>query len=97
MGHTVWSSRQNLDILLDELSSYGKALRQEDREIFVRLLKVPLQHVGSISYVSSLHEWAFLLLSIMLEQEKRLRKLEETYGRVVNGCVQERQLDNTVD
>jgi len=29
-----------------------------------------------VSSASSFHSWAFLVLSVMLEQEKRLRQLE---------------------
>ena len=70
MGHTVSSQRITLDILMSELRSYGKALRKEDRELLERLLKKAFKHYGSISYANSIHAWAFLLLSIILEQEK---------------------------
>lgn len=76
MGHTVWSQRMVCDVMLDELKSFGKALRSDDREVLESLLKEPLKHLGSISYASSFHSWAFLLLGILVEQEKRLRKLE---------------------
>ena len=62
------------DIILEELRSYGKALRKQDREIYEQLLKLPFKHLGSIGYASSMHVWAFLLLSIVLEQEKKIKK-----------------------
>jgi hypothetical protein len=77
MGHTVWSQRIVADRMLEELRAFGKALRQEDRETFEQMLKQPLKHFGSISYASSYHAWAFLLLAILLEQEKRLREMEK--------------------
>ncbi|MFH0978383.1 MAG: hypothetical protein V1837_03715 [Candidatus Woesearchaeota archaeon] len=77
MGHTVRSQRCNLDVLLEELNAYGKSLNAKDKEIFEKMLKLPYLHVGSISYANSFHAWAFLLLSIMLEQEKRIKELEE--------------------
>jgi len=77
MGHTVWSQRMTLDVLLAELKKYGKALRPEDREALERLLKQPLRHVGSIAYASSMHLWAFLILSILIEQEKRYESLAD--------------------
>ena len=76
MGHTVWSQRITIDLLLSELEDYGKALRKEEREVLLDLLKRPLKHLGSISYASSLHAWAFLLLAINVEQEKRIKTLE---------------------
>ena len=76
MGHTLPSQRMVTDIILAELQEYAKALREEDRAIYTQMLKKPLLHLGSISQASSMHTWALLLLSIQLEQEKRLQKLE---------------------
>jgi hypothetical protein len=79
-----------VDIVIHELEAYGKALREEDRKIYVELLKLPLKKIGAISYASSIHVWAFLLLSILVEQEKK-------YERMAHGCVPERELSCTVD
>ena len=97
MGHTVWSQRVTLDILISELRDYGKALRLDDREVFENLLKKPLCYVGSVSNASSMHTWAFLLLSILLEHEKRIIELEEANARLVDGCVQEEEQYHIVD
>lgn len=70
MGHTATSQRRMQDEIFTELHSYAKSLRQEDREIFEKLLKKAYRHYGSTSYASSLHAWAFMLLSIMVEMEK---------------------------
>lgn len=75
MGHTVWSQRMCSDIVLKELKEYGRSLGKEDRVVYERLLDLPLKHLGSVAYASSFHVWAFFLLSIMLEQEKRLTKM----------------------
>ena len=90
MGHTVASQRIMVDLVIRELEAYAKALREEDRKIYLALLKHPLKKIGAISYASSIHVWAFLLLSILVEQEKK-------YERMVNGCVQERELSSAVD
>ena len=97
MGHTVWSQRVTLDVLLAELEQYGKALRQEDIDLLHRLLKAPLKHVGAMSYANSMHAWAFLLRAVQLEQEKRLLSLEKKYERLVDGCVQEWEQDSALD
>jgi hypothetical protein len=88
MGHTVWSQRIVSDIVLRELKDFGKALREKDRMILTRLLKEPFKHLGSISYANSLDVWAFLLLSILIEQEKKIETL--------NRCLSERQQDSVV-
>lgn len=76
MGHTITSQRIYSDSLINELKQFAKALREEDRTAYSGLLDRPLRYLGSISYVSSRQTWAFLLLAIVLEQEKRIRKLE---------------------
>jgi len=96
MGHTVWSQRMVVDAILGELGDYGKSLRQSEKEIYEELLKKSLKHIGNISFVSSIHVWAFVLLSILLEQEKRLRKLEDLNEGLADGCVQEQKQNNIV-
>ena len=80
MGHVVWSQRQNLEQMINELHSYSKALRPEERKVFDELLRVPLRHVGPLSNANSLNAWSFLLLSIIVEQEKRLAVVERHAG-----------------
>ncbi len=75
IGHTVLSQRMIVDIIINELRTYAKALREEDRVIYEELLKLPLKKVGAISYTSSIDVWAFILLSIILEQEKKFKEL----------------------
>ena len=77
MGHTVWSQRIVMDVMLGELSAYGKSLREDEKRIYDEMLKTALQHIGNVSYTSSVNAWALVLLSIMLEQEKRIRKVEQ--------------------
>jgi hypothetical protein len=93
MGHTVLSQRQVVDLLLQELHDFGKALRPEERQALDELLRHPLRHVGSISYVSSINTWAFLLLAIALEQQKRIAQLEQRDMDATRGRVSEREPD----
>jgi hypothetical protein len=72
----VSSQRVNLEEMIGQMHSYSRSLRPEEREIMRELLRAPMKHVGAISSANSLHAWSFLLLSVMLEQEKRLRRLE---------------------
>ncbi len=89
MGHTVWSQRIVQEVILKELASFSKALRKEDREHFHRMLKKPLKHMGSISYTNSYHAWAFLILAIILEQEKR--------NEMADRCIQSEEEDCAMD
>jgi len=76
MGHTVNSQRAVIDIVLSELRDVALALRKEERMILDELLKEPLKHVGAISHASSIDVWAMILLAILIEQEKTLRRME---------------------
>ncbi len=80
MGHTVWSQRQNLEHMITELDRHARALRKDEAQLCRELLDIPMRHVGSIAYANSLHTWSFLLLTIALEQEKRIRVLENHAG-----------------
>ncbi len=84
MGHTVTSQRHMIDIVLSELASYGKALRKEDRRVYEDMLKETMEYVGAISYTSSIDVWAMILLSILLQQQKRIKELEQKYEGVVD-------------
>jgi len=77
MGHTVRSQRIAIDLMIAELKGFAKALRKEDRELYHRVLNTSLKRIGAISYASSIHVWAFLLLSIIVEQEKKIRRIEK--------------------
>ena len=76
MGHTVTSQRIMIDVVLMELRKFSGVLRKDERMILEHLLTQPLKHVGATSYASSIDIWALLLLSILIEQEKRLAALE---------------------
>jgi hypothetical protein len=97
MGHTVSTQRMVLENIVNELNSYGKALRKEDRIIFEQILKQAFKHFGSISYANCLDPWPLLLLSILVEQNKRIKTMEELYESLVNGLLPLQQLDNPMD
>ncbi|MFH2021521.1 MAG: hypothetical protein ABIJ34_08980 [archaeon] len=81
MGHTATSQRQVSDAIIRELHEYGRSLRIEEMPAYERLLAKAKIHFGSISFVSSYNTWAFILVSILLEQEKEIMHLEEKCGR----------------
>jgi hypothetical protein len=71
MGHTATSQRIIVQGIISELKEYGKSLRKEDKPAFDRLIAKIHLHIGNISYASSYNTWAFVLFSILLEQEKK--------------------------
>ena len=65
-----------IDLMLSELQAYGRALHPDEQERLRRVLAEPLKKVGAISHAASIHVWAFLLLTIILEQQKELDRLK---------------------
>jgi hypothetical protein len=95
MGHTVQSQRQVHDLLLEELRQYGKSLYKEDQNAFNSIMQYSLKRIGSISYTSSFHVWAFILISIMIEQEKKIQELQ--HANLSHRCLQIQQPNSAMD
>lgn len=95
MGHTVLSQRIVIDIILKELKDYGKSLRKDDYIIYEQLLKKTFKHISNISYTSSINVWALILLSIILEQEKKIKEIEDE--RIFNGRLQIQEPSGAMD
>jgi len=77
MGHTISSQRRVSQTTLRELKAYGDALPTKDKLLYHKMLKQPLKHFGSITHASSKDTLSFMLLSIMLEQQKEIERLRE--------------------
>ncbi|MBL8013151.1 MAG: hypothetical protein JNN05_04825 [Candidatus Omnitrophica bacterium] len=76
-----------IDIVLAELQKFSAPLRKEERILLEKMLNQPLKHTGAMTNASSIDIWAFILLSILLEQEKRLSSLESNNDRLADRCL----------
>ncbi len=81
MGHTVSTQKQVIDIMISELKDYRKALSYDERIIFDNMIGDVYSHIGSISNSGSIHTWAMFLLSILLEQQKKIELLNKIVRR----------------
>ena len=77
MGRTVPSFRTQLELIIDELSVYRRALRGDDKIAFDNIINKARQHASSCTMVPTFDPMDCLLLSILLEQEKEIKLLKE--------------------
>ena len=78
MGRTVPTFRQLIDDAMARWSKFRRALRREDQEYFDRLFRRVRSYTQAATYQASDNPMEAILLSIALDQEKRLDALERT-------------------
>ena len=76
MGRTVPTFRQLIDDTMARWSKFRRALRREDQEYFDRLFRRVRSYTQAATYQASDNPMEAILLSIALDQEKRLDALE---------------------
>jgi hypothetical protein len=76
MGRTVPTFRQLIDDAMARWSKFRRALRREDQEYFDRLFRRVRSYTQAATYQASDNPMEAILLSIALDQEKRLDALE---------------------
>jgi hypothetical protein len=76
MGRTVPTFRQTLESIIQGWGDYRRALPKEDREAFDELCNRARLHASASTYAAFSDPLEGVLLSILLEQEKELRRLK---------------------
>src|ERR1700731_2450827 len=76
MGRTVPTFRQLIDDAITRWSKFRRALRREDQEYFDRLFRRVRTYTQAATYQASDNPMEAILLSIAIDQEKRLDALE---------------------
>ena len=76
MGRTVPTFRQLIDDAIARWSKFRRALRREDQEYFDRLFRRVRSYTQAATYQANDNPMEAILLSIALDQEKRLDALE---------------------
>ncbi|HTC63585.1 MAG TPA: hypothetical protein VK709_12135 [Candidatus Saccharimonadales bacterium] len=76
MGRTVPTFRQLIDDAIARWSKFRRALRREDQEYFDRLFRSVRTYTQAATYQASDNPMEAILLSIAIDQEKRLDALE---------------------
>jgi len=78
MGRTVPTFRQLVDDTIARWAKFRRALRREDQEYFDRLFRRVRSYTQAATYQASDNPMEAILLSIALDQEKRLDALEHS-------------------
>jgi hypothetical protein len=88
VGKTVESYRLALDAELQSWSGFVKALRTDDREAFERLTDACRNHASAGSNATRPEVFEAMVMSVLLEQEKRLIRLEKEFSAAKQQRVQ---------
>ncbi len=87
MGRTVPTFRQLVDDAIARWSKFRRALRREDQEYFDRLFRRVRSYTQAATYQASDNPMEAILLSIALDQEKRLDAIERAAPRQVGAAL----------
>jgi hypothetical protein len=77
MGKTVEAYRLALDIELQTWSGFARALRTGDREAFEQMTDACRNHASAASNATRPVILEAMVMSMLLEQQKKLTKLEK--------------------
>jgi predicted membrane metal-binding protein len=75
MGRTVPTYRMTAEMMIDSWKDYRRALPQDDREVFDRMVNRIRMHASASTYAIFNDPFEGAVLSMLLEQEKELTKL----------------------
>ena len=77
MGKTVESYRLTLDTEIQSWSGFVKALRDDDRRAFEQMTDACRNHASAGSNATRPEIFEPMVMSILLEQQKKLNRLEQ--------------------
>lgn len=78
MGRTVPSFRQVIEAEYVSLEKFKRALRKQDREILEKLLNKARLHTQAGGYAEMLDPMHVILISMMIELEKKFERQERS-------------------
>jgi hypothetical protein len=77
MGKTVESYRLALDTEVQTWNGFAKALRTDDKEAFEQMIDACRNHASAGSNATRPEMFEPMVMSILLEQQKKLTRLEK--------------------
>jgi hypothetical protein len=97
MGRTVPTFRQLVDDAIARWAKFRRALRREDQEYFDRLFRRVRSYTQAATYQASDNPMEAILLSIALDQEKRLDALERAAPRQIGTALSPGKIPKQLD
>lgn len=76
MGRTVPTYRMTLESIVQSWADYRRALPKDDRDVFDEMTNRARMHASASTYAAFSDPVEGALLSILLEQEKEIRRLK---------------------
>jgi dihydroxyacetone kinase-like predicted kinase len=76
MGRTVPTYRMTLESIVQSWADFRRALPKDDREAFDQMVNRARLHASASTYAAFSDPVEGALLSILLEQEKEIRRLK---------------------
>jgi hypothetical protein len=88
MGKTVESYRIALDTEIQRWNGFAKALRTEDREAFEQMTDACRNHASAGSNATRPVVFESMVMSILLEQQKKLTRIEKELNAIKQRLIQ---------
>ena len=82
MGRTVVSYRQALEGEIAKWEGFRKALRAEDSEAFDKMMNACRLHASAGSMATRPVLFEAMMMSILLDQEKRIAEIKKRLDRI---------------
>ena len=82
MGRTVPTFTNLIDAELSSWSKFRRGLRKEDQEVFDEIFRATKLHLAENFYAMRAVPFESMMMSILVEQQKRIKRLEEEMKRL---------------
>jgi hypothetical protein len=82
MGRTVPTFTNLIDAELSSWSKFRRGLRKEDQEVFDEIFRAAKLHLAENFYAMRAVPFESMMMSILVEQQKRIKRVEEEMKRL---------------
>ena len=82
MGRTVPTFTNLIDLELSSWAKFRRGLRKEDQDVFDDIFRAAKLHLAENFYAMRAVPFESMIMSIIIEQQKTIRKLKEEIGQL---------------